>query len=449
MPSNYPKCRIEANLRSTALESETQWPAKCCLNTIPSASILPHINSQMKRKYKQREDEWSIPIGDRIYCAQSACSAWIPPKHIKKEANTARCHKCSHKLCVICRGPAHGSGDCPQDVNIQATIDLAALEGWKRCYSCQALVEHNKGCRHMTCRCKAQFCYICGLKWQTCACTDTQLAAIQQRAEDRRQETTVRTARELAEAEEIRVAIQMVEEFERAEAARLALEAEVERRREEEARRRREEERIGAVSRHFHQLTVELDLLHDIQKVRMAERYEFEVGLQSKDRQDALDTLSIRHPAEIQLLETESRIKISDSEYKFDQEYQTRLAEERRIEDDYVDKLRAYWSGKPEAEYRVRDARDELRRDQDKEYRFWDAHRRRELQAIVEGENRKMEALRVKHMSEIKAVDGRAKIDELEWKKTKWAEGKWAEEVIRERVTMFQEMEQEEYARGA
>jgi hypothetical protein len=246
----------------------------------------------------------------------------------------------------------------------------------------------------------------------------------------------------------------MVADFERQEAERTAREAEAQRRREEaerlareEERRRREEERIAAVNRRFHQLTAELEALQDVQRVLMAERYEFEVDVLKKERQDALETFSVRHPAEIQQLGKESQKRISDSEHVFEQEYKLRLAEERRIEDEYVDQLILFWQGKPDGEYKVREARDDLRQDQDKEYRIWDSYRRRELMAISDGEKRRMEALKVKQQAEIKAVKGRSKIDEVEWKRKKWAEGKWVEEVMRERIAILQEMKQTEYAR--
>jgi hypothetical protein len=88
-----------------------------------------------------------------------------------------------------------------------------------------------------------------------------------------------------------------------------------------------------------------------------------------------------------------------------------------------------------------------LRRDQDKEYRFWDNWRRTQLEAVREGERRKMEALRVKQEAEIKAVDGRAKIDRLEWQRKRWAENRWVEELSRERAAMLGEMEVQEYGR--
>ncbi|RAL66785.1 hypothetical protein DID88_007568 [Monilinia fructigena] len=42
---------------------------------------------------------------------------------------------------------------------------MAKSAGWRRCYKCRTLVELSQGCSHITCRCKAQFCYICGAVW--------------------------------------------------------------------------------------------------------------------------------------------------------------------------------------------------------------------------------------------------------------------------------------------
>ncbi|KAE8445944.1 hypothetical protein EG329_012723 [Mollisiaceae sp. DMI_Dod_QoI] len=261
-------------------------------------------------------------------------------------------------------------------------------------------------------------------------------------------------ARRAAAAEEERIILQMVADFEREEAEREAAAAEAQRIRDEEERLRRqeerrriEEERIAAVGLRFRQLTTELETLNEVQRVLMAERYEFEVEVQRKERQDALDALAIRHAPELETLTNESQQLVFEAEHRYREEYRMRLVEEQRIEEEYVEKLKQFWNGKPDGEYKVRDAREELRRDQDKEYRFWDAYRRKQIFAIKEGEKRKMEALMVKHTKEINAIEGRSKIDVIEWNRKKWAEGKWAEEVTRERVAILQEMEQVEYAR--
>lgn len=446
---------------STALETEAQWPAKCCLNPIPSETILPKLNDATREKYRQREAEWSIPASDRVYCSHAGCNVWIPPRRINAANNVARCKQCSHKTCTLCRGESHHGMDCPQDPALQQTMDLAELEGWKRCYQCNAYVEHNKGCRHMTCRCKAEFCYICSARWRTCSCTDAQLITAQQAASARRQErtnqeraTAAEIARREAAAEEERIILQMVADFEREEAEREAAAFEAQRLRDEQARLQREEEtrlaeerRIAGIGARFRQLSMELESLTEIQHVLMAERYEFENEVQRKERQDALDALHIRQSSETEKLITESKKMMTEAEYAYKQEYHTRLAEEQRIEKQYVDELRLFWEGKEDGEAKVWNAREELRLEQDKEYKFWDAYRRKQLFAIQEGEKRKMETLLVKHVNEVKVAEGRAKIDVVEWKRKVWAEGKWVEAVTRERSSMLAEMEMVEYAR--
>ncbi|KAI9699497.1 MAG: hypothetical protein M1820_007128 [Bogoriella megaspora] len=47
---------------------------------------------------------------------------------------------------------------------------VAKEAGWQRCYNCRAMVELREGCNHMTCRCTAEFCMICGAPWKTCDC---------------------------------------------------------------------------------------------------------------------------------------------------------------------------------------------------------------------------------------------------------------------------------------
>lgn len=43
---------------------------------------------------------------------------------------------------------------------------------YKQCPNCRFWVEKNEGCDHMTCRCKYEFCYVCGGKYGQCACRD-------------------------------------------------------------------------------------------------------------------------------------------------------------------------------------------------------------------------------------------------------------------------------------
>ena len=364
----------------------------------------------------------------------------------------------------MCRGRAHCEIDCQQDITMQATINLAERAGWKRCYSCHTLVERNNGCRHMTCRCIAECCYICGLRWRTCTCTDAQLENLQQRAVidiqvemqlehmgqvalNRRNNVAARERRAAAEAEELRIALQMVADFERDEAIRHTREAEVQRRRNEEARQRREQDRISAVGERISWLSRQMIGLHGFQRVLLSERHDFEREILRKNRQDALDTLALRHRSETQILHGESQARISKAEHKFQQEYQFRHAEEKKLENQYVNELREYWAGKPEAEDKIREKTGELREDQNKEYRFWDSYRRQQLQASGETEKRRRELLRVKHVREVRAAKERALDDDLVGGRKRRAERKWVQAVLAERREMLTTLELEQYAR--
>ena len=50
------------------------------------------------------------------------------------------------------------------------------VEMWKkevgamRCPNCKFIVEKTDGCDHMTCRCRYEFCYVCGGKYMKCKC---------------------------------------------------------------------------------------------------------------------------------------------------------------------------------------------------------------------------------------------------------------------------------------
>jgi hypothetical protein len=74
---------------------------------------------------------------------------------------------------------------------------MGEKSGWRRCYKCRTLVELTQGCSHITCRCKAQFCYICGAVWDpTVGCPN--YCNGEEVLERRRQEEQARIAEEEA-----------------------------------------------------------------------------------------------------------------------------------------------------------------------------------------------------------------------------------------------------------
>lgn len=144
-----------STLAHMAMESEYLFPPRCCFQEIPLENVLSSLSSEEKSRYMRKVREYSTPHVDRWYCPSSRCGEWIPPEHLKaKPSGSQKCPYCSTLICSRCRSKIHGHGDCVSD---DAVLEEARLREWQRCYNCGAMVELSLGCRHMTCRCKAEF----------------------------------------------------------------------------------------------------------------------------------------------------------------------------------------------------------------------------------------------------------------------------------------------------
>lgn len=424
---------------------------------------MPHIDPESKRKYKKTLQERSLPAQERIYCSNSSCASWIPPRHIDKAMSCATCQLCRTKSCIFCRGGYHAAKECPHDLSLRATLQLANDEGWRRCYSCKAVVEHNEGCIHMTCKCKAQFCYICGLQWRTCACSDNQLVYILQEAATRRNAIQARQAEAeaaarateatrqaatraaLEEEAELREILQQIEAFEIQEVERLRDEEGLHKAA-IESRRRAKEESVMELRKHYFELRNELDLIHNMQKKALSERFKAELGKVAVETCHR-DILAREHAEELEAVERIKTAEISESAFNLDLDRQMRILKEREIEDDYIAELRAYWADRPEAEMKINEAREALRERDAVSYQRWDALRREKHQKIVDSAKHEVWAVKGRHKAEMEALDSDY-LDEMEMKRRSESSEMWLEAVTKVRLEMLAAMEEDEYLMG-
>lgn len=158
-PCRHQYCKAcFSRLINNSIQNEQQFPPKCCLLEIPRALVKRHLLETELTAFDEKALEYSVAIGSRYYCARPECTKWIDTKRAKMHDSALQCPHCSFKMCTLCRGLEHGTGqDCPEDFGLNATLKQAEREGWRRCYNCRAMVELNRGCRHITCRCKAEF----------------------------------------------------------------------------------------------------------------------------------------------------------------------------------------------------------------------------------------------------------------------------------------------------
>ncbi|KUI57546.1 E3 ubiquitin-protein ligase arih1l [Cytospora mali] len=217
-------------LIENALESEAQWPPKCCLDPIDHKTCLRNISGALSVKYMQKRQEYSTPINTRYYCPTPDCGLFVPADKPNTPFRRAKCRS-GHLTCMDCRQAAHEDAvQCVKNRDMDLVQKLAAEEGWMRCHRCHTMIEHKTACRHMVCRCGAQFCMVCGAVWWTCGCTEKQLEEMKQRAKrnsERRKEQEERERREMQELHEALEAIAKMEaeESEKMEKIRVAKEA--------------------------------------------------------------------------------------------------------------------------------------------------------------------------------------------------------------------------------
>ncbi|PMB73250.1 putative E3 ubiquitin-protein ligase ARI5 [Beauveria bassiana] len=420
-------------LITAACANEQQWPPKCCLNQIPFRTVLANIPSDLKTTFDERRSEWEVPIAERVYCHVSECSVMIPPKNINLAKRVARCSQ-NHSTCTICRRPAHGKNECPEDQEMNMTNRLAEEEGWKRCSKCRALVEHREACQHMTCRCGYQFCYVCCRRWCTCSCTMAQLNELKAAAEVRR---TERRRREQQESEELREILAQIEELERREAEieeqhRIAMHKE---------RARGEILRRQTVEVKYQQLARILDALHETQESIAEWQQEADAKDMAADAKTKQEALEKEQQTELAGIKADIAARMADKQAELDADLAARTAKERKIEDDYEAQLKAYWADQADpakgAAAEIESAMLPLRQRMDRGYRLWQERKTAELDtcrtALQDGLTMREELMySVKHRL-------KDRLDEMETELARRvvAEKRWMQEVFAERKMLL------------
>ncbi|KAI0141401.1 hypothetical protein BJ166DRAFT_101294 [Pestalotiopsis sp. NC0098] len=154
------------SLFTSAANYQTPYPPRCCHAHIGLAEYRYYLSVEVIMLCVAREHR-NHTRRDGGYCHDPKCAAMIPPTSLRE--NIGDCPKCGLETCLVCMEAAH-EGPCAQDAPIQRVLDLGKKSGWQRCQSCGDLIELREGCRHMTCNCGFEFCYICGEGVMSCKC---------------------------------------------------------------------------------------------------------------------------------------------------------------------------------------------------------------------------------------------------------------------------------------
>lgn len=327
---------------------------------------------------------------------------------------------------------------------------LAEEEGWKRCFVCHALVEHRDACQHMTCRCGAQFCYVCGQRWRTCNCTMQQLADLKDAVETRKEE---RRLREDTEASELRAIVAQIEEFERQEALRIELERQEQERLEEErwqqmVKEWREQEalRRAEMELKHKELRQTLDQLHELQKILIDMGQEDDVKNAMKEAEAMKEQLKQKQASERDHLKMSSLDQMKAREHDLEKEYTIRVIHERKVEEGYRQQLQEFYKdvAGAGAEAKVEAGMLPLKRRMDQAHSAWQKWKQEQLNAQRANLEDERTVLEEFMYSARERMDASCAERERELARRISAEKKWVAEVVMERERLLGEKELEE-----
>lgn len=339
--------------------------------------------------------------------------------------------------------------------------ELAAEEGWRRCIRCAILIEHRDACQHMTCRCGAEFCYVCGLAWRTCGCGMDDLARIKREADARRVQRTAREARERervrrqaeqadAELAELRDALAQVAAFEQRERQKLQRIQQAQRARLQRLRQQREVALEAEVAAKYDALRTTLSTLNALQttEAQQARRHE-RVTHRAQQTQDAdkADARLMKRKAET--AETLAA-KVKAINTKWNKDHAERIALEKKLETEYRSLLEvnAAWTGRDDHPQLVDSALRAYQRTNDSRMDAYAQWRDRELANdtfLAEDEkavrDEVQDAVRAKHTQQ-------ARKDRRALQRKHAGERVWCRAVAAERARLLAEMEVVEQGLG-
>lgn len=144
------------------------FPIKCCANNdnkicgipIPHMVIWKNLDENQKDKYNDFTLKKYIESLNEAFfpCPTPGCPFGC---EFEKGLQELFCPICKKSFCLLCKSEAHEDKSCNK-LDDKEFLNLAKNKKYKQCPKCRAWIEKNEGCNHMTCKCRYEFCYICG-----------------------------------------------------------------------------------------------------------------------------------------------------------------------------------------------------------------------------------------------------------------------------------------------
>uniref|UniRef100_A0A7S3P816 RBR-type E3 ubiquitin transferase n=1 Tax=Amphora coffeiformis TaxID=265554 RepID=A0A7S3P816_9STRA len=144
-----------------------------CREKLTFHQIRQHASKELFTRYDQGMLHAQLEKDPEFcWCSRSGCGSG--QLHIRgSEYPIVRCHAFKFRTCFTHHCEWHQGRTCQQyDNDARKSEEVGLLQlledptRFRRCPACQHGVEKNRGCDHMTCRCRHEFCWRCLAPYQ-------------------------------------------------------------------------------------------------------------------------------------------------------------------------------------------------------------------------------------------------------------------------------------------
>ena len=156
-----------------------KFPIKCahvrCKKEILSSNLKELLPRETYEKFEDVSLKFYLrQLNDKVArCLTSNCPYAIELDRAN-QIKVLKCPLCKGSYCLKCEEPSHEPLTCGEKKEMQnedpVVVEFVKGRQLRRCTACKFWIEKIEGCNHMTCRCRNEFCYLCGVKWKQCDC---------------------------------------------------------------------------------------------------------------------------------------------------------------------------------------------------------------------------------------------------------------------------------------
>ncbi|CAF1582985.1 unnamed protein product [Adineta ricciae] len=161
---------IESSIEKVKIILCPEW--NCC-SMVDVGTILSLVNVRCFNIYERNIEKCLVNLSrSYVKCPKISCSNIV--QIIGNRMDQVRC-PCGHQFCPLCKQELHFPATCTSyygyieearkqgDLGLKAPTSVSVIG--RNCVSCHTFIEKNGGCNHMTCRCGAEFCWVCTGYW--------------------------------------------------------------------------------------------------------------------------------------------------------------------------------------------------------------------------------------------------------------------------------------------